>query len=1210
MTGRKLIDLTTATVRWAGVAIVLACSARPASAQSDTLASRLRPARLFSDGLVLQRGLPVPVWGWAPARTPVSVSLDGQTRTTTADATGEWRVTFPAMKAGGPYEMTIAGGSTRLDVHDILVGDVWVASGQSNMEWPVESSDNAAAEIASASDAKIREFAIPHSYSEKPEAEVIGGSWAHANPQHVGHFSGVAYFFARDLRKSIDVPIGIIHTSWGGANIETWMSRQALGMSDTAWRAAMEKDRAHNDSMRMALRARIGDLPTTDAGLVNGQAVWADPMLADDSWAAIRTPALWETAGYDGMDGIAWYRTSFTLTEDEARQPARLSLGPIDDSDITWVNGVEVGRTTQRYADPRLYTIPASALRAGKNVIAVRVDDTGGGGGIYGSPASLYVDVGGVRRPLAGDWRFRVGLVSFQPDGQRINKIPTILYNRMIHPLLGFPIKGVIWYQGESNANTVAQATDYRPLFQKLITSWRREWRGSNPEFPFLWVQLPNYGKVDSVPPTASGWATVRESQAAALSLSNTGQVVAIDIGQAEELHPRNKQDVAARLALKAREVAYGQRIVSSGPSYLRHSVTGGRVTIELANVGGGLVSRSGGGAIRGFAIAGDDRRFVWADAKVEGNRVIVWSDRVPKPVAVRYLWSDSPPAPALYNTQALPVAPFRTDRWSGSVATSDPRFDWFEYRGDDSVYKLNRAGPNDYYNPIIAGFYPDPTIIRAGNDYYLATSSFAYFPGVPIFHSRDLVNWTQIGHILDRPSQLNLDSAGVSRGIFAPALSYHDGTFYMITTLVDRGGNFYVTAKNPAGPWSDPVWLSEIDGIDPSFFFDDDGRAYILNNGPPVGEPLYSGHRAIWMQQYDLAARKLVGPRTMIVNGGVDLSKKPIWIEAPHIFRRNGTYYLICAEGGTADQHSEVVFRSDSVMGPYVPYTGNPILTQRHLDPARSFPVETTGHADFVETPNGEWWAVFLGTRNYGRDLWNIGRETFLLPVTWEAGWPTMLKGRATVPYVRPGPDLPRQAKATVPHSGNFTVRDEFDGATLAPYWEMLRTPREQWYDVTSEPGSLKIRARPEELSGQGQPSFLGRRQQHGTATATVAMRYMPGKSGDRAGIVAFHNDSHYYFLGVVQDGAKPVLELRRRAWRGEAGDSLVASAPIALSPTKPLYLRIRARVDKYDFLYATSPNVWKTLLAGADGTILSTKVAGGFVGTMFGMYAYTASR
>lgn len=645
-------------------ALALTGGARTVAAQGDTALSALRPARLFSDGLVLQRGAQIPVWGWAPARTSVSVSLHGLTRTATADAAGAWHVAFPSMKAGGPYEMTLTGGSTRITVRDILVGDVWVASGQSNMEWPVESSVNAAAEIASANDPKIRELAIPHSYSEKPEAEVVGGSWAHADPQHVGRFSAVAYFFARDLRKSIDVPIGIIHTSWGGANIETWMSREALGMSESAWRAAWEKDRAHNDSARAALRARIGDLPTTDAGLVNGHPLWADPALADDSWAMIQTPALWESAGYDGMDGIAWYRTAFTLTADEAQQPVRLSLGPIDDSDITWVNGIEVGRTTQRYAEARLYAVPTSALRAGKNVIAVRVEDTGGGGGIYGSPASLYVEAGGVRRPLAGSWRFKVGAVSFQPDGQRINKIPTILYNQMIHPLLEFPIKGVIWYQGESNANSVEQAAAYRRLFHDMIESWRREWRGSNPQFPFLWVQLPNYGPVDTLPPATSAWATVRESQSAALSLRNTGQVVAIDLGQAEELHPRNKQDVAARLALEARDVAYGQRLVSSGPMYRRHTVAGGRVTVELANPGSGLVSRANGGRIPGFAVAGADRRFVWAQARIEGDKVVVWSEQVTKPVAVRYLWTNSPTSPALYNREGLPVAPFRTDTW------------------------------------------------------------------------------------------------------------------------------------------------------------------------------------------------------------------------------------------------------------------------------------------------------------------------------------------------------------------------------------------------------------------------------------------------------------------------------------------------------------------------------------------------------------------
>ena len=384
--------------------------------------------------------------------------------------------------------------------------------------------------------------------------------------------------------------------------------------------------------------------------------------------------------------------------------------------------------------------------------------------------------------------------------------------------------------------------------------------------------------------------------------------------------------------------------------------------------------------------------------------------------------------------------------------------FDWFSYEGHDPVFEKNTAGPNQYLNPILTGFYPDPSIVRRGDDYYLVTSSFSYFPGVPLFHSTDLVHWTQIGSRARASVAARGGFRGISRGIFAPVIREHGGTFYMITTIAERG-NFIVTTKDPAGPWSDPIWLPElVDGIDPSLFFDDDGKAYIVNNGPPVGKPLYDGHRAIWVQEFDRRNNKMVGPRTVIVNGGVDISKKPIWIEAPHIFKHDGKYFLICAEGGTADQHSEVVFRSDAPMGPYTPGPINPILTQRHLDPARPFPVTSTGHADFVETQNGEWWAVFLGVRPYGDNLYNTGRETWLLPVRWENGWPMILAGNATVPYVATRPKLPAQPASRVPTSGNFTVRDEFSSATLAPYWEFVRTPRQSFFDLTSHPGSLTL--------------------------------------------------------------------------------------------------------------------------------------------------------
>ncbi|MDB4891955.1 MAG: protein of unknown function acetylesterase, partial [Gemmatimonadetes bacterium] len=380
-----------------------------------------------------------------------------------------------------------------------------------------------------------------------------------------------------------------------------------------------------------------------------------------NGWRVIPTPKLWEQAGYDGMDGIAWYRTSFTLTDQEAARGARLSLGTIDDNDISWVNGVEVGRTVG-YNKPRAYDVPVTALHAGRNVVAVRVEDGGGGGGIYGDPASLYVDVAGTKRSLAGDWKFKVGAVNVTADGQHINKIPTVLYNKMIHPLLQYPIKGALWYQGESNADRLEDAVAYRPLFATLITSWRKEWGVG--DFPFLWVQLANFMAPDAEPAAQSAWATLRETQTAALALPKTAQAVIIDIGEAQDIHPRNKQDVGARLALGARKIAYGQSIVASGPMHSGHTIRGNEVTVKFASVGGGLVARGSSGKVGGFAIAGADHKFVWADAHIDGDHVVVSSPSVAAPVAVRYAWGNNPTEANLYNREGLPANPFRTDKW------------------------------------------------------------------------------------------------------------------------------------------------------------------------------------------------------------------------------------------------------------------------------------------------------------------------------------------------------------------------------------------------------------------------------------------------------------------------------------------------------------------------------------------------------------------
>lgn len=526
--------------------------------------------------------------------------------------------------------------------------------------------------------------------------------------------------------------------------------------------------------------------------------------------------------------------------------------------------------------------------------------------------------------------------------------------------------------------------------------------------------------------------------------------------------------------------------------------------------------------------------------------------------------------------------------------------FDWFEYTGTDAWFE-QPAGPDTYRNPVLAGFYPDPSITRVGDVYYLVNSSFAWYPGVPIFRSTDLVHWTQIGHVLDRPPLLPVQGLGVSRGVFAPTIRYHDGRFYLINTLVDAGGNFYVTATDPAGPWSDPVWLPEIDGIDPSLFFDDDGRAYVVSNGPPDYEPLYPGHTAIWIQELDLAAGRLTGPREVIVDGGVDISKHPIWIEGPHLFRVGEWYYLIAAEGGTEFDHSEVVFRSRKPFGPYEPGPKNPMLTQRTLDPSRPFPVIATGHADFVETPSGEWWSVFLGCRPYAGILYNTGRETFLHPVTWEDGWPKILDPEKPVPLAFPVPELPASGPAPTPLSGNFTWRDEFDGDRVALAWNSLRGPPDAWLDLDASPGAATLTATKERLSGSSTPAFLARRQQHRSFAATTALELSFPRQMS-AGIAAFQNEAHFFYLGVRRDVDRWTVFLERASG---AAPEVMAEQAVDAGEGARMELRVEADGRPYTFSYRVGTDAWIVLADGADGSLLSTQVAGGFVGSYVGIYA-----
>ncbi len=547
-------------------------------------------------------------------------------------------------------------------------------------------------------------------------------------------------------------------------------------------------------------------------------------------------------------------------------------------------------------------------------------------------------------------------------------------------------------------------------------------------------------------------------------------------------------------------------------------------------------------------------------------------------------------------------VAWLATGAWmvAGTVAATEPvAFDWFEYRGNDAVFEQPLPS-GSYRNPILAGWYPDPSITRAGDRFYLVNSTFTYFPGIPIFESTDLVHWKQVGNAIHRPGQLDFDGLDVSRGVFAPAIEYHDGTFYVVNTSVDAGGNFIVTATNPAGPWSDPSWLPDIGGIDPSLFFDDDGKAYLLNNDEPEGPVRYDGHRAIWLQEIDIATKKPFGPRKVLIDGGVKPEEKPIWIEGPHIYRRNGWYYLMCAEGGTGPNHSQVILRSRNVWGPYLPYAGNPILTQRDLDPARPDPITNAGHADLVQMADGSWWATFLASRTYGGVHYNTGRETFLLPVEWRDDWPVILPAGQAIPYVEQGPASMERAASQAPLSGNFTWLDEFDAITLDPAWLQLRVPKRAWADTRTRPGTLLIEPGSVDLDGQGNPAFLGRRQQHLRFEASTSLQ-PPEDDNVEAGMVAFQGGHYWYFLGVRREGEGLQLFLRQAAG---AAPRILASMPLARA--EAVELKIAASAGAYSFGYRLPGQDWQWLLRDADGTVLSTDVAGGFVGVMLGPYAH----
>lgn len=536
------------------------------------------------------------------------------------------------------------------------------------------------------------------------------------------------------------------------------------------------------------------------------------------------------------------------------------------------------------------------------------------------------------------------------------------------------------------------------------------------------------------------------------------------------------------------------------------------------------------------------------------------------------------------------------------------PYFTEFVYQGNDKIYERNPLKSDEFYSPILQGCYPDPSITRKGDDYYLVCSSFAFNPGVPIFHSKDLVNWTQIGNILERPSQLKVENIGMSAGVYAPDIMYnpYNDTFYMITTHIGGGlGNIVVKTKDPLQGWSDPVKLA-FDGIDPALFFDDDGKAYVVHNdAPDKDKELYQGHRVIKLWEYDVENDKVIpGTDRVIVNGGVDITKKPIWIEAPHIYKKDGRYYLMCAEGGTGGMHSEVIFVSDKATGPYKPAPSNPILTQRYFPANRNNKVDWAGHADLVEGPDGKYYGVFLAIRPNEKDRVNIGRETFILPVDWSGEFPVFENGLIplSTKMKMPAGVQNQTGKNGFLPNGNFTFEDNFEAKNLDHRWIAVRGPRENFVSLTKNGMQIKPF---ETNSKEAKPiSALFHRQQHSTFTATTTMSYTPKSEKDLAGIVCYQKESFSYVFGITKKDKEYYILLERVE---DGKSTVIASEKISLRT--PVKLQVAAEGDNYKFNYSTDGENFANVGGTVSGDILSTNVAGGFTGSLIGLYATSAN-
>lgn len=623
----------------------------------------VRLPAIIGSNMVVQSETEAPFWGWADPGELVTLTPDwpgAAAVQTTANESGKWTCTITTPEAGGPYSIAVSGKNA-LELTNVLVGEVWLASGQSNMEWPMRATDNAEAEIAAATDGNIRLFLVQNAIAPAPQDDCTG-QWVECSPETVRSFSAVAYFFGRDLRASLGVPVGLIGSEWGGTPAESWTSVEGLA-SFPQYKPGLEMMRMLREDADALEQQYQSELAAWKAKFAKSEQLnWTKTDFDASGWKTVEQPANWSSPDLANFDGTVWCRRTVEIPEAWAGRELTLELGPVDDQDETFFNGVSVGETrgANQWNSPRRYTVPAKLVKAGPAVVAVSVLDTGGGGGMHGNPAQMFIAPKGHSESetvsLAGEWSYQKGASAsdIPPQPQRRGMTagtPTALYNGMIAPVKPFAIRGAIWYQGESNRGA---AYTYRDLFKAMIQDWRAKW---GTEFPFYFVQIAPFTYGGDNGQTAE----LREAQLMALGLPNTGMAVTMDIGNPRDIHPRNKQDVGHRLALWARAKTYGETgIEYSGPLYRDVVASGSQIIIRFDHAAG-LNAR--GGALKGFEIAGEDKVWRAAGATIEGDSVILSAYGIAKPVAARYGWDDDD-EPNLFNGAGLPASPFRTDNW------------------------------------------------------------------------------------------------------------------------------------------------------------------------------------------------------------------------------------------------------------------------------------------------------------------------------------------------------------------------------------------------------------------------------------------------------------------------------------------------------------------------------------------------------------------